>query len=85
MDPGDVPPVNDWIFKRANYGRDSKKQVNANFIIPFKNFAGAMCQIYAKHWKDGSRLRVEAVIKPGLKISELYENVMAGKSILDTK
>jgi len=38
MDPGDVPPVSDWIFKRADYGRDSKKQVNASFIIPFKNF-----------------------------------------------
>jgi hypothetical protein len=42
----EMPPVNDWIFKRADYGRD--KQVNARFIIPFKNYAGSMCQIYAK-------------------------------------
>ena len=82
----EMPPVNDWIFKRADYGRDSKKQVNASFHTVFKDYAGAMCQIYAKRWKNGeSKLRVEAVITQELKISELYENVMAEKSILDTK
>lgn len=85
MDSDGIPPVGDWIFKRADYGRDSKKQVNANFVIPFKNYAGAMCQIYAKRWKDGkSRLRVEKIIKPELKMSKICENVLTGKPI-DTK
>lgn len=80
----EILPVGDWIFKRADYGLDSKKQVNASFLTTFNDYVSAMCQIYAKRWKDGSKLRVEKIVKSELTIRKIYENVISGKP-LDTK
>ncbi len=75
-----IPQTGDWDFVRADYGCDSKKQVNANFHSVFNDYVGAMCQIYAKCWKDGkSRLRVEKVIYPKTTITGFMNNILSEK------
>ncbi len=75
---GDIPPVLDWLFIRADFGRDCKKPLNKIFpSSQFKQVAGALMRAYAKRWNDGSRrLRVEEIISPKKSVREILEDVL---------
>ena len=74
----DIPRVLDWMFVRADFGRDCKKPLNK--LIPtlqFKHFSGALMRIYSKEWKNGEkRLRVEKIITPNRTIREMMESIL---------
>ena len=74
----DVPPVLDWLFVRADFGRDCKKPLNK--LVPnmqFRHISGALMRVYSKEWEDGSkRLRVEKVISPKIPMKDMIENAL---------
>jgi len=69
----DVLPIGDWIFKRADFGRDSKKPIYIPFYATYETLQGTVFKIYAKLWNDKTRkLRFEKV----LEINKPIKNVM---------
>ena len=68
-----VLPIGDWIFKRADFGRDSKKPIYIPFYATYETLQGTVFKIYAKLWNDKTRkLRFEKV----LEINKPIKNVM---------
>ncbi len=65
--------IGDWIFKRADFGRDSKKSIYIPFYATYETLQGTVFKIYAKLWNDKTRkLRFEKV----LEINKPIKNVM---------
>ena len=79
-----IPPVLEWNFVRADFGRDCKKPVNKMFpTMQFQHFSGALMRVYSKEWKNGEkRLRVEKIISPNKSVKQLMNNVLK-ESITD--
>lgn len=68
-----VLPVGEWMFKRADFGRDSKKPIYIPFYATYETLQGTVFKIYAKLWNDNTRrLRFEKV----LEINKSINNVM---------
>jgi hypothetical protein len=68
-----VLPIGDWVFKRADFGRDSKKPIYIPFYATYETLQGTVFKIYAKLWNDKTRkLRFEKV----LEINKPIKNVM---------
>lgn len=74
----DIPQVLDWMFIRADFGRDCKKPLNK--IIPnlqFRHVSGALMRVYAKEWNLGERrLRVEKIVSPNKTMKNIITNVL---------
>ena len=79
----DIPQVLEWLFVRADFGRDCKKPLNK--LVPnmqFKHISGALMRVYSKKWEDGSRrLRVEKIISPNKSVKNIITNVLDGSSL----
>lgn len=73
----EIPQVTEWLFVRADFGRDSKKPLGRMFAeIQLRDFAGALIRIYAKEWPDGERrMRVERIISPNKPMQEFLKTV----------
>ena len=78
----DIPPVLDWLFVRADFGRDCKKPLNKPTpTLQFKHFSGALLRTYAKRWEDGSRkIRVEEIISPKKPVKEIIVDCLKSKA-----
>jgi len=74
----DIPQVLEWLFVRADFGRDCKKPLNKLFpTMQFKHISGALLRVYSKKWKDGSRrLRVEKIISPNKSMKNFITDVL---------
>ena len=74
----DIPQVLEWLFVRADFGRDCKKPLNK--LIPnlqFKHISGALMRVYSKEWGDGNkRLRVEKIISPNKSMKKIITDVL---------
>lgn len=72
-----VAPVTQWLFVRADFGRDCKKPLGRVFPeIQFRDLAGALIRVYAKSWPDGERrMRLEKIISPNKSIENLLQTV----------
>ena len=78
----DIPRVSNWLFVRADFGRDCKRPLNKLFpAMEFRDLTGALVRLYAKEWPDGtSRLRLEKNISPN-KPMEVIPEILAKETI----
>lgn len=74
----EIPQVLEWMFVRADFGRDCKKPLNR--IVPnlqFKHISGALMRVYSKEWNNGERkLRVEKIVSPNKTMRNIITNVL---------
>lgn len=77
-----IPPVSNWLFVRADFGRDCKRPLNRIFpAMEFRDLTGALVRLYAKEWPDGTnRLRLEKNINPNKPMEDIPE-ALAGETI----
>lgn len=76
----ETPKVSEWIIKRADYGIDSKKPVNIPFHCVFKDYVGAMCQIYSKKWGNNYNARLETIIIPNISVEDFINSTAEVKN-----
>jgi len=78
----DIPAVSNWLFVRADFGRDCKRPLNRIFpAMEFRDLTGALVRLYAKEWPDGTnRLRLEKNINPNKPMKDI-PRVLAGETI----
>lgn len=70
-----IPPVSNWLFVRADFGRDCKRPLHRIFpTMELRDVTGALVRLYAKDWPDNTcRLRVETIITPKKPMNEMPE------------
>ncbi len=74
----EIPPVKNWFFVSADFGRDCKKPLHRLFpTMEFRDFAGALIRLYPKKWPNGTRrLRLEKIIRPNKTLQETLEELL---------
>ena len=81
-----VLPIGDWVFKRADFGRDSKKPIYIPFYATFENLQGTVYKIYAKKWNDGvRRLRIETVLDVNKPCKDFMNEISEVESQFENK
>jgi hypothetical protein len=81
-----VLPISDWIFKRADFGKDSKKPIYIPFYATYETLQGTVFKIYAKLWNNKTRkLRFEKVLEINKPIKNVMKNMDDIKSQFESK
>ena len=81
-----VLPIVDWVFKRADFGKDSKKPIYIPFYATYETLHGTVFKIYAKLWNDKTRkLRFEKVLEINKPIKNVMKNMDDIKSQFESK
>jgi len=81
----DIPRVNNWLFVRADFGRDCKHPLSRLFpTMEFWDLKGALIRLYSKSWPDETyRLRLEKIITPNKQIKDMLEAALNQTLILE--